>query len=67
MTHRLGRPLILTALAGLLSACVIDAASGEPDDAAAVRANAALAVEQCGQGRVASVDTEGFACKGPGE
>ena len=68
MTHRIGRPLILTALAALTSACVIDAASdNDLDDAATVRANAALAAQECGQGRVKSVGLEGFACKEAGE
>ena len=65
MTHRLRRPLFLTALAGLVSACAIDV-SRETDDVDAVRQNADLAVAQCGQGNVASVDADGFVCKGAG-
>lgn len=67
MNHRIGRPLILTALAALTSACVIDANGSDFDDVDAVRANAALAIEQCGQGNVGAVDTEGFTCKKAGE
>ena len=67
MTHRLGRPLMLTALAGLASACAIDMGSDGMSDAQAVRENARLAAEQCGQGRIASVDADGFACKASGE
>ena len=64
---RIGRPLFITALASLVSACIIDADGGDVDNVQAVRANADLALAQCGQGNVASVDTDGFTCKKAGE
>lgn len=63
-THRLGRPMILTALTGLVSACAIDVSGDDMSDVEAVRANAALAMEQCGEGNVASVSTDGYKCGG---
>ena len=63
---RLARPLILAALAGL-AACAIDIGEDGVSDVEAVRTNAGLALQQCGEGRVASVDKDGFACKGAGE
>ena len=68
MTFRLGRPMILTALAGLASACAIDVSDdSHRDDADVVRMNAEEAVRQCGEGRVKSVGLDGFACKAAGE
>ena len=44
---------------------MLEAVSGgdASQDTAAVAANATVAVEVCGQGKVASVSTTGFTCK----
>jgi hypothetical protein len=47
-----------------LSACVIDVNDDGLSDSDQIQANATLAIEQCGDGRVKSVDEDGFVCKG---
>ena len=59
------RPIMLAALASLatlVSACAIDVSGDDMSDVEAVRANAALAIQQCGEGNVASVRTDGYEC-----
>lgn len=57
--------LPVAALAGtvLLSGCVIDAGSDDWDERTTLSERTRLAVEACGKGNVAEVDSNGFECK----
>ena len=63
------RPFAIFAIAlPALSACAIDVSDDtRRDNAEIVRMNADAAVRQCGEGRVKSVDLDGFACKAADE
>jgi len=57
--------LPVAAVAGtlLLSGCVIDAGDDSWDERTTLQERTRLAVEACGRGNVAEVDSNGFECK----
>ena len=63
----LALPLTAVAAALILSGCVIDAGSDDWNESTTLAERTRLAIEACGQGNVAEVNSNGFECKTPGK
>ena len=59
----LALPLTAAAAVLALSGCVIDAGSDDWSDSTTLAERTRLAVEACGAGNVAEVNSNGFECK----